>query len=208
MRKRAETVDATRDRIVEATLARHLEQGVAATSHTEIAERAGVGPATVYRHFPTLGSLVVACDAQVQQLIRPPMPADAPRLFAGLGTRRERTERLVAEVDAFYERGARPLTVAARDRDRVPELDASLRYVEAGIEALVREAVGADSPESTIRLVIALTDFPVWQSLKRLGDPPTAFVRMMVRLLTCAIAADPHAAANAGTSETIAKTTN
>ena len=75
MRKRAEGQDATRERIVEATAALHSEQGVAATSYLQIAERAGVGAATVYRHFPTLGSLVMArCRRR-----RPPsLPALAP----------------------------------------------------------------------------------------------------------------------------------
>ena len=188
MSKRAETLDATRERIVEATMALHGEQGVVATSHTEIAARAGVGAATVYRHFPTLGSLVEACGAQVRETIRPPVPEDAPGLFAGLGTRRERLERLVAELDAFYERGARFIAAAERDRDRVPELDASVRQREAGVEALVREAIGPD-PESATRLVVALTSFPVWMSLKRLDAPPADFRRMVVRLLACAIAA-------------------
>ena len=142
MRKRAEGLDATRERIVEATAALHYEQGVAATSYVQIAERAGVGPATVYRHFPTLGSLVEACGATVWDEIQPPLPENAPAVFAGLGTRQQRLERLVAELDAFYDRGAVWLGIAARDRDRVPELDAFLRQVEAGVEALVREAIG------------------------------------------------------------------
>ena len=188
MQRRAETLDATRERIVEATMALHGEQGVVATSHTEIAARAGVGAATVYRHFPTLGSLVEACSAQVRETIRPPMPEHAPGLFAGLGTRRERLERLVAEVDAFYERGARFIAAAERDRDRVPELDASCRRREAGIEALVREALGPDAPKSTTRLALALVAFSVWMSLRRLGAPPAEFRRTMLRLLACAIA--------------------
>jgi len=65
LRKRAEDLDATRERIVDATAALHYEQGVAATSYIQIAERAGVGAATVYRHFPTLGSLV--SNALVEQ---------------------------------------------------------------------------------------------------------------------------------------------
>ena len=69
MRKRAEGQDATRERIVEATAALHSEQGVAATSYLQIAERAGVGAATVYRHFPTLGSLVMACGALVSEVM-------------------------------------------------------------------------------------------------------------------------------------------
>ena len=55
MKKRAEARDETRERIVRATMALHDEQGVATTSFADIAERAGVGPATVLRHFPTLG---------------------------------------------------------------------------------------------------------------------------------------------------------
>ena len=83
MRKRAEGLDATRERIVEATAALHREQGVAATSYVQIAERAGVGAATVYRHFPTLGSLVEACGATVWEAIRPPLVGTAtdPTLF-------------------------------------------------------------------------------------------------------------------------------
>ena len=112
MRKRAEGFDATRERIVEATAALHYEQGVGATSYVQIAERAGVGPATVYRHFPTLGSLVEACGATVREEIQPPLPENTPALFAGLETQQERLERLVAELDAFYDRAAVWLRIA------------------------------------------------------------------------------------------------
>ena len=187
MRKRAEGFDATRERIVEATAALHYEQGVGATSYVQIAERAGVGPATVYRHFPTLGSLVEACGTNVWDAIQPPLPENAPALFAGLETQQQRLERLVAELDAFYDRAAVWLGIAGRDRDRVPELAAFLRQVEAGVAALVLEAMDAGSPEA-IRLVTALADVAVWRSVKRLDAPPAEFRRTMVRLLDCAIA--------------------
>jgi len=188
MRKRAEGFDATRERIVEATAALHAEQGVAATSYVQIAERAGVGPATVYRHFPTLGSLVSACGATVWDAIQPPVPENAPAVFDGLARGTPRLERLVAELDAFYGRAAVWLGIAARDKDRVPELEAFLRQVEAGVEALVREAVGAGSSEAEIRLVTALADVSVWQSMKRLDAPPAEFRRTIIGLLDCAIA--------------------
>jgi AcrR family transcriptional regulator len=188
MRKRADGFDATRERIVEATAALHYEQGVAATSYVQIAERAGVGPATVYRHFPKLGLLVSACGANVWDAIQPPVPENAPAVFVGLAERRPRLDRLVAELDAFYDRGAVWLLIAARDRDRVPELDAFLRQVEAGVGALVREAIGAGSSEAVIRLMTALADVSVWLSLKRLDAPPTEFRRTMVGLLDCASA--------------------
>jgi len=194
LRKRADGLDATRERIVEATAALHYQQGVAATSYIQIAERAGVGAATVYRHFPTLGSLVSACGAHVSEVMRPPLPENAQTVFAGLGTRQQRLERLVAELDAFYGRGAAWLGIAARDRERVPELDGFLRQVDAGVEALVREAAGAGSSETEIRLMTALADVSVWQSLKRLDAPPAEFRRMMAGLLDCAsgLAAQVH----------------
>ena len=186
MRKRAEGLDATRERIVEATAALHYEQGVVATSYIQIAERAEVGPATVYRHFPTLGSLVNACGAHVAEVTQPPVPENAPAVFAGLTERGQRLERLVAELDAYYGRASVWLGIAARDRDRVPELDGFLRQVEAGVEALVREAIGAGSSEAVIRLVTALADVSVWLSLKRLDAPPAEFRRTMIGLLDCA----------------------
>jgi AcrR family transcriptional regulator len=194
LRKRAEGLDATRERIVEATAALHYEQGVAATSYIQIAERAGVGAATVYRHFPTLGSLVLACGAHVNEVMQPPFPENAQTVFAGLSTRQQRLERLVAELDAFYERGAVWLGIAARDRGSIPELDGFLREVDAGVEALVREAIGAGSSEAVIRLMTALADVSVWLSLKRLDAPPAEFRRTMVGLLHCAsgLAAQGH----------------
>jgi AcrR family transcriptional regulator len=187
MRKRAEGFDATRERIVEAAAALHYKQGVAATSYVQIAEQAGVGPATVYRHFPTLGSLVQACGANVWDAIEPPVPENAPAVFARLAEGRPRLERLVAELDAFYERAAVWLGVGARDRDRVPELEEFLRQVEAGVEALVREAMGAGACEAAIRLTTALADVSVWLSLKRLDLASAQFRRMMVRLIESAI---------------------
>jgi hypothetical protein len=94
----------------------------------------------------------------------------------------------VAELDAFYDRAAVWLGIAARDRETVPELEAFLRQVEAGVEALVREAMGAGSPAASIRLVTALADVAVWRSLKRLDAPQAEFRHTMVRLLDCAIA--------------------
>ena len=63
MSKRAAAVEATRGRMVEATLELHQEQGILATSWEDIAKRAGTGNATLYRRFPTRGDLVAAVFA-------------------------------------------------------------------------------------------------------------------------------------------------
>ena len=168
MKKRAAARDETRERIVRATMALHDEQGVATTAFADVAERAGVGPATVLRHFPTIGSLVMACGAHVAAEMRPPSPPDAAGLFEGLTTRQSRLERLVSELDDFYGRGSMRLTKAAADRDRVPELDQFLTMVDAGIEALIREALADERPsEPLVDVLMALCSIAVWQRLVR-----------------------------------------
>ena len=61
--RRAESAEETRRRLVQATFELHGEQGIAATSMKQIADRAGVGIGTVYHHFPTLDETVMACGA-------------------------------------------------------------------------------------------------------------------------------------------------
>lgn len=190
MGRRAEARDLTRERIVQATMQVHDEKGVALATFSEIAERAGVGLATVTRHFPTPGDLVRACGAHVWQEMRPPVPQTVATVFDGSKTLRERLERLVAEVDGFYARGAHRLALAVRDRELVPELDQFLCAVEAGIEALVNEALAAaGQPESTRQVVLALMSFQVWSAFNRLALPPSEALGLRVRLLECAMRA-------------------
>jgi AcrR family transcriptional regulator len=195
MRKRAEARDLTRERIVQATMQVHDEKGVAPTTFSEIAERAGVGLATVTRHFPTPGDLVRACGAHVWQEMRPPVPEAAASVFAGSTTLRERLNRLVTEVDGFYARGAHRLALASRDRELVPELDQFLSAVEAGVEAFVNEALinealaSAGQLERIRQVVLALMTFQVWSAFNRLALPPSEALALRVGLLECAIKA-------------------
>jgi AcrR family transcriptional regulator len=189
MKKRAAARDETREKIVRATMALHDEQGVAMTSFADVAERAGVGPATVLRHFPTIGSLVMACGEHVAVEMRPLSPADAPQIFGGLTTTRTRLERLVRELDAFYTRGSLRLIAAANDRDRVPELDRFLLAVDSGIEALVREAVVDErANETLIGVLMSLSSVFVWQSMKCTDLTAADRQAVLVDLLVSAIA--------------------
>jgi AcrR family transcriptional regulator len=190
MRKRAEARDETRERILRATMEVHDEKGVAPTTLSDIAQRAGVGLATVSRHFPTYGDLVQACGMHVWQDMRPPVPPDAVPMFEGIVGRQARLIRLVAEVDAFYARGAHRLALAGRDRDLIPQLDGFLSAVEAGVAALVTEALRDEGlSESAIKIAVALMGFPVWASLKKTGLDSTVLSAFRVRLMDCAIMA-------------------
>ena len=75
LKKRAERQEETRRRIVEATVALHLEKGPAVTRISEIARRAGVQRVTVYNHFPYETSLLAACSSHWRALHPAPDPA-------------------------------------------------------------------------------------------------------------------------------------
>src|ERR1700750_1329950 len=91
MRRRAEQVDQTRQRIVDAAVALHGSVGPAATTIAAIAETAGVTRLTVYRHFPDDDALFGACSAHWISRQQLPDPGawsrigdPAARLRAGL----------------------------------------------------------------------------------------------------------------------------
>src|ERR1700755_1730848 len=59
---RAAQEQATRPRVIDATIGVHGTVGPARTTISAIAERAGVRRATVYRHFPDERSLLLGCS--------------------------------------------------------------------------------------------------------------------------------------------------
>lgn len=188
MQGRAKTQSETRERIVLATMQMHDERGVAAVSFVDIAKRAGIGVATIYRHFPTLGSLVAACGAHVWKEMDPPVPERASEPFEGITGTEERLKRLVDEIDQFYRRGAVRLAAAHADRHLIPELDGFLEAVEAGVAALVREAVKDHIlPDSVLQLVTALMAFPVWTSIQSIDVDAEERRRLVTGLLGFAL---------------------
>jgi AcrR family transcriptional regulator len=163
MSKRASAAAQTRRRIVDAARALHTEQGIAATSWDDIAERAGVGVGTVYRHFPSIDELVPACGEVSMDVIAFPDPADAPALFAGLRPA-ERLARLVAEAYAIYERGAPQLHVIRSEPGAHPSVAAAGQALEASLAALLD---AADPPDR--RIARAVIDLGTWQALRDAG---------------------------------------
>ena len=162
--KRAQAVEDTRRRIVDATFDLHNEKGVLNTSMQDVAERADVALRTVYHHFPTVNDLVNGCAGHVITLLAPPTPA----IFAGLTTLDARLRRLVRELFAMYERAALQLEAARCQQNEVPALANFVRNEAAMREALVREALRpfAANPR-TIQEATALTDFYVWKAFNQ-----------------------------------------
>jgi AcrR family transcriptional regulator len=190
MQKRAESRDETRARILKATIELHDQKGVAPTTFADIAKRAGVGQATVSRHFPAVSDLVMACGAHVWAEMRPPVPETAAAEFVGLDSTPKRLKRLIRVLDDFYRRGELRLRLIVRDRELVPELQGFLGAVEAGVEALVREALAnSGEPKAAIKVAIMLTSFPVWSEFNGLGLPASKLEALKVRILECALKA-------------------
>jgi hypothetical protein len=91
---------------------------------------------------------------------------------------------LVEELSDFYGRALPAIESARQDRSRVPELDKDLRLGEAALAALAREALALDGhDESRLNLVLALTDFSVWKSLRDHGVPLAEIPKILARLL-------------------------
>ncbi len=161
LKQRAERVEETRRRIVEATSGLHLERGPAATSIAEIARRAGVQRRTVYNHFPDDSTLFEACSAHWRALHPPPDPAGWTDLRQGL-----------RELYAWY-RETEPMTAnVLRDAEALPSLRAVMEpgfgaYMEAVRDVLGEEAGRGSRVEAAIRLV---TDFHSWRALAQLDD--------------------------------------
>ena len=186
MNARRAAKDAVRQRIVDATMALHLEQGVVGTSFEDIARRADVAVATVYRHFPTLNELVDGCGARVMEVIRPPIAEGASLLFDGATSTDERVRRLVAEFVAFYGRAEQAFVVALRDADQVPGLRHFMDAQRSTLDVFVREALrGTQAPERTARVVAALLDFGTWKAMSDRGLTPEEIHPVLVTLVLC-----------------------
>ena len=167
MRERAKAYQATRDRIMQATFDVHGVKGVAATTFSDIAARAGLAPATVIRHFPTMGELVSACGAHIWQSLALPDPRD---VFHDVDAPAERIGCLVREVCGIYARGEEPIEGARSDRNAVPVLDTFLRRFETVLEQLVHEALAPSRPSDRVtQLCLTVLDFGVWRSLRQRG---------------------------------------
>ena len=164
MDKRIAAVEDTRNRIIDATVELHDQQGVTATTMQEIAARAGVALGTVYRHFPSLDVLVPACGGRILELNPPP----GPDAFEGLPSSQERYGALVAALFAFYGRGERRFEVGIAESLSLPVMARMMKELGAQITQLVAMALD-DAPEEVVRLGVALSDFRTWQAFKHSG---------------------------------------
>ena len=172
MANRSAAVTATRRRIVDAAVRLHARHGALRTTWDDIAASAGVSRATVYHHFASLDELVPACAQVAFDLIDVPTPAEAAARFARLRTPRERLAQFVREGCRCYAAGAPWLRAAWRERELVPSMGAAVRRLQRALAVLLDAAIdGLDVDPRRRALLVALLDFPFWDSLDAAGVP-------------------------------------
>ena len=192
MTKRAEALEATRTRIVEATVAAHRELGIQATSWDEIASRAEVGVGTVYRHFRSLDELLPACGAVVTEALALPAADEIPGLLDGAGSVRERIRRIVTRIFAAYERGAPFIENIRRERTELPALEPWHQQIENTLDALSSEALRPINPDKhALDLTRALADLYTWKAFKQRGLSHQDTVETVTGLIARAVTERP-----------------
>jgi AcrR family transcriptional regulator len=98
MRERAARRDEVRRRIVDAACALQWTRDLGDISMAEVAEKAGVGRVTVYRHFRDVGALQQAVSRRFFAQNPPPDPAR----WAAIANPQARLRAGLAEVHAYH----------------------------------------------------------------------------------------------------------
>lgn len=172
-RLRAESMEETRRRIIEATYALHSEKGFAATTWKDIAARADVSVGTVYYHFPAIDDLVPACSGFAAEQVPPP----GPEVFEGLPTREARVGALVRAFFDHYKIAGQGLANAYRERHKISIVNAVVTEFEKHLRDLLKRAIGDPAPPAPVmKRAEAFADYRVWESFKARGVPQEVIV--------------------------------
>jgi AcrR family transcriptional regulator len=188
LKKRAERQDETRQRIVEAAVELHERLGPAQTSISGIAERAGVGRPTVYRHFPDERSLYTACSSHYLAQHQPPDPASWRQVVDP----EERMRFGLLETYRWYRDTERMMVVVFRDLPEIPVLAEIMEPQfarDAQAQSILAEAWTTPAPDLLLAAIGHALAFSTWRSLARdyglndetVADLLTAMIKSSIR---------------------------
>jgi AcrR family transcriptional regulator len=139
-------------------------EGVLQPTAQQVAERAGVGIRTVFRHFSDMESLFAEIHRRVTEQAEPLLLAPRPA-----GTRDERARALVARRAAFFEQIAPYKRAGLLQRWRSPFVarqHASLvRALRADLLRWIPELAGA--PADLVEALDAALSFETWDRLRQ-----------------------------------------
>jgi len=192
MRKRAEQIDQTRQRIIDAAVHLHGTVGPAETTIAGIAREAGTTRLTVYRHFTDEAAIFAACSAHWLSGQVPPRPDE----WVGITDPIERVRAGLTDLYRFYRDGRSMLTRIYRDLDALP---AGHRHmmIERDLyhSDVLLDPFRAGAKDRRLRAVLAhAVSFGTWRSIcidNKLSD------REAVEVMTALVAGTAAATAAA-----------
>jgi AcrR family transcriptional regulator len=165
MRRRAEQVDGTRQQITEAAVRLHTSAGPAHTTISGVAAEAGVTRLTVYRHFPDLDALFMACMGHWSA--QNPIPdIDAWQIIEPLEAR---ARFAFEELFRWYDGRHAELYPIYRDETAMP--DSARQGLRAQFDAIAAaiSSPGQARSDANDRILVAVTrhlvDYWTWHSL-------------------------------------------
>jgi AcrR family transcriptional regulator len=180
MRARAAAVEATRDRIARAAMARFLAQLYDDVTIAAVAADAGVSAQTVLNHFESKEGLFTAAAASFSAGLAVAREEDPPRDAAGA---------VASLVEQFEVSGDGNVRLAVLD-ERIPAVKAALEEGRARHQELLAGVFGDCLPGGTaerrraLAALHAATDVYTWKLLRRdLGLGRTATQQVMTQMV-------------------------
>ena len=166
LKKRAESKEETRARIVAATIDLHETLGPRATTISAIADRAGVQRLTVYRHFPDEAAVFQACTSHWIALNPPPEPASWTEIADPVA----RAGKAFRVLYDYYRRTEKMWDASHRDEPHVPALQPPMQafrdYLDQ-VRTTLLEGVPAKHRKECAAILGHGLRFTTWQSLAR-----------------------------------------
>jgi AcrR family transcriptional regulator len=162
LKQRAERQEETRERIVDATIELHQTIGPTATTVSQIAERAGVGRVTVYRHFPDELTLARACSGKYLQQNQPPNPES----WSSIADPEQQLRLALRETYAYHRATAQMFSHVLADARDHPVMVPYHQHWSRAADVLLQPWAVRGRRRVRARAAIALAlSFDTWRTL-------------------------------------------
>ncbi len=170
---RAQQEEETRQRIVDAAIELHASEGFPGASISAIAERAGVGRVTVYRHFPDYDAIMLACTSHYMGLHPPPQLSQ----WEAISDNEELLRTVVADCYDYFQANEPMFTHGAADAVTLPFLAQRMMEIGAywsGVRdwLITRLAPNGHLTQEANAVIGLLLSFSGWQALVRQQQLP------------------------------------
>ncbi len=159
--RRSRDARATRARLIRSALELFTTQGFRGTTTPEIAHRAGVAEATIYRHFPGKDALLAAACLEAQQYGKALIAEEEPRTGNDL---REGLSRIGRQLVDLAERDPAMLRMLLRPPDEALSQEPARRATREFRESL-QQLVAAGKQRGQVRPGSAELWAAVWLAL-------------------------------------------